>query len=440
MTFRWHCSLVEIEVEIVIVFYNDRLNLMRLSTDSRLTNTGWRSFRQIATLLVDRLADHLEILQRRCIIRLCLLQQAFELLNSIFLSVELILTDLLLFEVGTWFDDTGFEFLFEMLYLQKIELCMSSHVRKVRGEIKKMKFLHTFDSASWNTRVFSWWSAPDSAFCFSASITCWARFDNENMFSHSIKVFNYSNSKICWDVFISLFAQHFVAWATCVCTKWCIEIQPNRRLIDASERNMLTVFFSAMKFPVVHVNVYSICIFLFFSVFYKFSHRVNTERFPTAIQQSLTVSKCLKSISKHTFKVAWFSISCHALSNCHSWELDMNLCSAKATVSFAAAWISECWKGDEKNIIIRYKMNENKFSSYDIVRPMKRFKVALARSASNNKPREATHRLLVQTFLPPSGTRFVQRALSPQLHGRDGTFRCMCQVSWPRLLIVALTR
>ena len=42
-----------------------------------------------------------------------------------------------------------------------------------------------------------------------------------------------------------------------------------------------------------------------------------------------------------TLMVAWLSISCHALSNSHSFELDKNLCSANAIVSFAAAWIPE---------------------------------------------------------------------------------------------------
>lgn len=42
---------------------------------------------------------------------------------------------------------------------------------------------------------------------------------------------------------------------------------------------------------------------------------------------------------QRTFIVAWLSISCQALSNCHSCWLVRKRCSAKATVSLAAAWI-----------------------------------------------------------------------------------------------------
>ncbi len=55
--------------------------------------------------------------------------------------------------------------------------------------------------------------------------------------------------------------------------------------------------------------------------------------------------KCSDSLSVFCFSaaitlmVAWFSISCHALSNSHSFELDKNLCSASAIVSLAASWI-----------------------------------------------------------------------------------------------------
>ncbi len=50
--------------------------------------------------------------------------------------------------------------------------------------------------------------------------------------------------------------------------------------------------------------------------------------------------------------VAWLSISCQALSNCHSPELSRNRTSAKLMVSFAAAWIPT-----EHNMFTRRRMN-----------------------------------------------------------------------------------
>ena len=47
----------------------------------------------------------------------------------------------------------------------------------------------------------------------------------------------------------------------------------------------------------------------------------------------------LKHNISHTLIVAWFSISCHALSNFHSCFWLRNRCSARAIVSFAALCI-----------------------------------------------------------------------------------------------------
>lgn len=105
----------------------------------------------------------------------------------------------------------------------------------------------------------------------------------------------------------------------------------------------------------------------------------------------------------NTFRVAWLSISCQALSNCHSCELDMKRSSASATVSFAAAWNSE-------------KINVTSTVSEIIKR---------------------SHRWPAETSPPPSGTRFVRLAPSQLLHGRVEICRLSYRASSPILSVVA---
>ena len=76
------------------------------------------------------------------------------------------------------------------------------------------------------------------------------------------------------------------------------------------------------------------------------SHKVKVVACSAAVNVA-ALFRCSDSLSvlcfsaAMTLMVAWLSISCHALSNSHSFELDKNLCSARAIVSFAAAWMPE---------------------------------------------------------------------------------------------------
>lgn len=96
------CTRVEldvVQVEFEVLWFGRYF--MRFCTDSRLSNARWRRFTQITARLMNRLADQLQVLEGRRVVGLGLLQKRLELLDPFFLSVELILADLFLFEVGT---------------------------------------------------------------------------------------------------------------------------------------------------------------------------------------------------------------------------------------------------------------------------------------------------------------------------------------------------
>lgn len=68
-------------------------------------------------------------------------------------------------------------------------------------------------------------------------------------------------------------------------------------------------------------------------------HNLDTHTNKSMIKSPNTCAH--KGFSLFTLLVAWFSISCHVLSNVQLCEFDRNRSSARATVSFAAAWISK---------------------------------------------------------------------------------------------------
>lgn len=115
-------------------------NLVRLCTDSWLADARRRCLKEIPALLVNRLADLLQILQRLRVVGLRRVQQRLKLLDALLLSVQLVLTDLLLLEVRARLRDARLELLLQKLYL-KVEI---SVVTSVEPSIAKL----TFDSAA----------------------------------------------------------------------------------------------------------------------------------------------------------------------------------------------------------------------------------------------------------------------------------------------------
>lgn len=118
-----------------------------------------------------------------------------------------------------------------------------------------------------------------------------------------------------------------------------------------------------------------------------------------SIQQLFSIKMCAatakNAMRQCTFRVAWLSISCQALSNCHSWEFDMKRSSARATVSLAAAWIS---------------------TSESVSQPL-------------SDVVQITHHSPSETWRLPSDTRFERHAPFQTPHGKDGTSRLSCRAS-----------
>lgn len=133
---RLQFDIIQVELQVL------RLggNLVRLCTDSWLADARRRCLKEIPALLVNRLADLLQILQRLRVVGLRRVQQRLKLLDALLLSVQLVLTDLLLLEVRARLRDARLELLLQKLYL-KVEI---SVVTSVEPSIAKL----TFDSAA----------------------------------------------------------------------------------------------------------------------------------------------------------------------------------------------------------------------------------------------------------------------------------------------------